>query len=289
MVERAFPLLIAALAVAVSLTGVMAAEDGAPSRQQWPGGLPDGWRVLGDDEPIPGGQSADRPDRFDFRRDGATLSPQGRPFGGGAGSSPGGAARPQDPVKDEAALKAAKEKARADELKKALTPKPEPAVLRQRTLDDLFKRLGEAAEPQEAQLYAAAIQRIWMQTPSDTAALIMQRAMASVEAKNYTQALTLLDRLVAIAPGWAEAWNERATVRFMSEDADGAMADIDKVLRLEPRHFGALMGMGVILQRAGLDKRALEAFEKALAVYPAQPGLKESVEKLSLDVNGRDI
>ncbi|WP_049768133.1 tetratricopeptide repeat protein [Methylocella silvestris] len=268
----------------------MAAEDGAPFRQQWPGGLPDGWRVLGDDEPTPGGPSVDRPGAFDFRRDGATLSPQGRPFGGGAGGLPsGGAARPHDPAKDEAALKAAKEKARAEELKKALAPKPEPAVLRQRTLDDLFKRLGVAAEPQEAQLYAAAIQRIWMQTPSDTAALIMQRAMASVEAKNYTQALTLLDRLVAIAPAWAEAWNERATVRFMSEDADGAMADIDKVLRLEPRHFGALMGMGVILQRAGLDKRALEAFEKALAVYPAQPGLKESVEKLSLDVNGRDI
>jgi tetratricopeptide (TPR) repeat protein len=99
----------------------------------------------------------------------------------------------------------------------------------------------------------------------------------------------LLDRLVALEPNWAEAWNQRATVRFLAEDFDGSMADIDKVLKLEPRHFGALTGMGVILQREGLDKRALEVFNRALEIYPAQSDLKDSVDKLTLDVNGRDI
>ena len=78
-------------------------------------------------------------------------------------------------------------------------------------------------------------------------------------------------------------------MRFLSRDFDGAMADIDKVMKLEPRHFGALTGMGVILQQEGLDKRALQVFNKALEIYPAQPDLKDTVDKLTLDVNGRDI
>ena len=94
---------------------------------------------------------------------------------------------------------------------------------------------------------------------------------------------------MALEPNWAEAWNQRATVRFLSGDFDGSMADIDRVMKLEPRHFGALTGMGVILQHAGLDKRALEVFGKALEIYPAQPDLKDTVDKLTLDVNGRDI
>jgi tetratricopeptide (TPR) repeat protein len=128
-----------------------------------------------------------------------------------------------------------------------------------------------------------------LQSQSYTANLVMQRAMLASRMKNYPLALTLLDKLVALEPDWAEAWNQRATVRFLSEDFDGSMADIDKVLKLEPRHFGALTGMAVILQREGLDKRALEVFNKTLEIYPAQPDLKDTVDKLTLDVNGRDI
>jgi len=67
------------------------------------------------------------------------------------------------------------------------------------------------------------------------------------------------------------------------------MADIDEVLKREPRHFGALTGMGMILQKAGLDKRALEIFRKVLAIYPHQPEIEKIVEKLTLQVEGRDI
>ncbi len=161
--------------------------------------------------------------------------------------------------------------------------------MRQRALDELFKHLGAASDPEEAKGYADAIQHVWLQSQSDTANLIMQRAMLASRMKNYPLALTLLDKLVALEPIWAEAWNQRATVRFLSRDFDGAMADIDKVMKLEPRHFGALTGMGVILQQEGLDKRALQVFNKALEIYPAQPDLKDTVDKLTLDVNGRDI
>jgi len=67
------------------------------------------------------------------------------------------------------------------------------------------------------------------------------------------------------------------------------MADIDETLRREPRHFGALTGLGAILQKSDLDKRALEAYRRALEVYPEQPEVRKIVEKLKLEVEGRDI
>ena len=93
-------------------------------------------------------------------------------------------------------------------------------------------------------------------------ALTMQRASAAVSARQFPLALELFDKIVLLRPTWAEAWNKRATVRFLGDDMDGAMEDIEQVLKLEPRHFGALTGMGFIMQKEGLDKGALAAFRK---------------------------
>jgi tetratricopeptide (TPR) repeat protein len=92
-----------------------------------------------------------------------------------------------------------------------------------------------------------------------------------------------------LEPDWSEAWNQRATTRFLTGDTDGAMADIDRVIKLEPRHFGALAGMGMILQGAGLEKSALEIFKKALGIYPLEPDIQKLVEKLTLEIEGQDI
>ncbi len=181
------------------------------------------------------------------------------------------------------------EAATAEALKKPLAPNPAPEEARKQKLDALFERLREARKPQEAEQIALSIERLWLQSSSDTASLLMQRAAASIEAQKFSLALSLLDKLVAWEPDWAEAWNERATVRFSAGDLDGAMADISQVLRLEPRHFGALTGMGVILQREGFGDRALEVFNKALAIYPLAPDIQKLVEKLRLEVEGRDI
>lgn len=282
-------LFLSACLTRLVLAGFVAPAMAGADKQQWPsGGLPNDWRALEDDAPTPGDPG---PGQFDFGRDGRV-----QPFGQAPSLSPSlserrapNSLKSPDPVQDAAAAKAARDKARAEALKKALAPRPEPAALRQRALDELFKHLGAASDPEEAKGYADAIQHVWLQSQSDTANLIMQRAMLASRMKNYPLALTLLDKLVAFEPLWAEAWNQRATVRFLSRDFDGAMADIDKVMKLEPRHFGALTGMGVILQQEGLDKRALQVFNKALEIYPAQPDLKDTVDKLTLDVNGRDI
>jgi tetratricopeptide (TPR) repeat protein len=173
----------------------------------------------------------------------------------------------------------------------AVAPKksPAPEAMRKQKLDALFDRLRDARKPEEAQEIAVSIEHLWLQSSSDTANLLMQRAAASIEAQNLPLALSLLDRLVAWEPEWAEAWNTRATARFLGGDLDGAMTDINRVLLLEPRHFGALTRMGLILQREGFDNRALEVFNKALAIYPLAPDIRELIDKLTIEVEGRDI
>ncbi len=179
--------------------------------------------------------------------------------------------------------------ATAGELKKALAPKPAPEAMRKQKLDRLFDRLRNAGDPGDAQRIAATIERVWLQSDSDTARLLMQRATVSMQAQQYKLALSLFDKLVVVEPDWAEAWNQRASTRFLAGDTDGAMADINKVMKLEPRHFGALAGMGMILQGAGLDKSALEIFNKALGIYPLEPDIRKLAEKLTLDIEGQDI
>ncbi len=179
--------------------------------------------------------------------------------------------------------------AEAKRLKQALTPKPAPEAMRKQMLDALFVRLRNASDPGDAQRIAASIERVWLQSDSDTANLLMQRATVSMQARQYPLALLLFDKLVALEPDWAEAWNQRATTRLLAGDTDGAMADINQVMKLEPRHFGALAGMGMILQAAGLDKRALEIFKKALGIYPLEPNIQKLVERLTLEVEGEDI
>jgi tetratricopeptide (TPR) repeat protein len=178
---------------------------------------------------------------------------------------------------------------KAEALRKALAPKPSTAVLRQQSLDILFKKLATAEDDETAKGLAGAIERIWGHSDSDTANLLMERGSASLLAGHYPLALSIFDKLVALKPQWAEAWNKRATTRFRADDLDGAMADIGQALKLEPRHYGALAGMGLILQKSNLNKQALDIFRKALALNPRQPELRELVEKLQLEVEGRDI
>ena len=178
---------------------------------------------------------------------------------------------------------------RAAAIRKALMPKPPLSVARRHTLDDLYGKLAAAGDEDEAKGLATLIANIWMRSGSDTATLLMQRASEAQAKKDYPVALDLLDKIVGLQPNWAEAWNKRASVRYLAGDLDGSMADVEHVLKLEPKHFGALQGMAMILQRTGLDKQALEVYRRVLSIYPHQPDLKEEVDKLTLRVEGQGI
>ena len=160
---------------------------------------------------------------------------------------------------------------------------------RTRGLDFLFGALKAAPDEVSAKAVEAKIWAIWLQTPSDTAALLMARAKAAIDAQQGDIALKLLDATIKLRPDYVEAWNRRATLYYLRNDYGRSLADIQQVLVREPRHFGALAGLGMIMQDLGDDKRALDAFRQALAVNPHLDKVPELVKSLSEKVEGRDI
>ncbi len=152
-------------------------------------------------------------------------------------------------------------------------------------LDGLFAKLKEAPDTESAAVTSRAIQQRWARSGSDTADLLMQRADAALAGGDRPLAIEILDRIIALDPEWAEAWNRRATVFFLEDDLSRSAADIQEVLAREPRHFGALMGLAGILERIGDEHKALEAYERVLSVYPLLPAAQKGVERLKVHFN----
>src|ERR1700737_1678502 len=178
---------------------------------------------------------------------------------------------------------------------KPLKPPEAPGKLpkigadRTRGLDFLFGALKAAPDDASAKHVEARIWAIWLQTPSDTAALLMMRAKAAIDAQQTDVALKLLDATIKLRPDYVEAWNRRATLYYLKNDYAHSLEDIEQVLVREPRHFGALAGLGMIMQDRGDETGALDAFRKALAVNPHLDKVPELVRTLSEKVEGRDI
>src|SRR5271155_2542447 len=166
---------------------------------------------------------------------------------------------------------------------------PKVPVDKARGLDFLFGALKAAPDEASAKHVEARIWAIWLQTPSDTVALLMTRAKAAMDAQNSDVALKLLDAVIKLRPDYVEAWNRRATVYYLQNDYTHSLEDIEQVLVREPRHFGALAGLGMIMQDLGDEKRALDAFRKALDINPYLEKVPDLVKTLSEKVEGRDI
>ncbi len=131
---------------------------------------------------------------------------------------------------------------------------------------------------------------MWSDSGSPSMNLLLRRAEKALEEQDDPElALRFLDDLVRLAPDFAEGWNKRATVYFMLGDYGRAVADIERTLALEPRHFGALGGLGMILERLGDDKGAYTAYTQALEVHPNLPGAAKAVDRLRPEVEGREL
>jgi tetratricopeptide (TPR) repeat protein len=160
---------------------------------------------------------------------------------------------------------------------------------RTRNLDTLFEALKVAPDESSAKEIEQRIWALWLVSDSDTANLLMTRVKAAVDGKDIDLAIQLLDAIIEIKPDYAEAWNRRATLFFLKKEIGRSIADIQHVLALEPRHFGALSGLGTILQDLGDEKRALEIYRRALAIHPRLPKIPDTIKTLSEKVEGRDI
>lgn len=160
---------------------------------------------------------------------------------------------------------------------------------RTKGLDFLFGALKAAPDEDSAKAVEARIWAIWLQTPSDTAALLMARAKAAMDGQQLDLAVKLLSAVITLRPDYTEAWNRRATLYYLQNDYADSLADLAQVLTREPRHFAALAGVGMIMQDVGDDKRALDAFRKALEINPHLEKVPDLVKQLSEKVEGRDI
>jgi len=157
------------------------------------------------------------------------------------------------------------------------------------SLDTLFAALKIAPDETSAKAIEDRIWSLWLVSGSDTCTLLMTRVKDATDDKNYDLAIKLLDAVIAIKPNYVEAWNRRATVYYLKQDYGHSLADLREVLAKEPRHFGALSGLGLILQDIGDDKDALEAYRKALAIDPHLENIPEVVKTLTEKVEGRPI
>jgi tetratricopeptide (TPR) repeat protein len=158
-----------------------------------------------------------------------------------------------------------------------------------KNLDFLFEALKAAPDADSAKLVEGRIWALWLASGSDTTDLLMSRVKTAQDAKDTKLAIQLLDAVVDMRPEYIEAWNRRATLHFTNKDYGKSVADIRQVLAREPRHFGALTGLGVIMQEFGEEKLALEAFRRALAVNPHLQKVPDFVKTLTEKVEGRDI
>ncbi len=156
---------------------------------------------------------------------------------------------------------------------------------RETTLDLLFDRLAVAGD-RDWEKIQNEILNIWYESGSDTHDLLLARAQKAMEMEDYETAIVHLNDLVRLAPDFPEGWNLRATARFQQGEYGYALYDIGRTLALEPRHFGALSGLGIILDRMGDKEGALRAFERAIELHPNLPGADEGARALRPVVDG---
>jgi tetratricopeptide (TPR) repeat protein len=147
-------------------------------------------------------------------------------------------------------------------------------------LDSLITALkaaptGEAARPIEERIWA-----IWAKSGSEAVDGLMTDGIVRLNGGDADAALKVFDRVVTLAPSFAEGWNKRATTLYVMGRFAESTQDIDKVLALEPRHFGALSGLGQCDLHLGKDREALAAFQRAAAIDPNLPGVQMNIEAL---------
>ncbi len=160
-----------------------------------------------------------------------------------------------------------------------------PLAAQTKSLDELY---AELADPNQKgwQQVEQQIWSEWAKSGSPAMDLLLERGRTAMEAGDWAAAIEHLTALTDHAPDFAEGWNARATAYFQAGQYGPSLADIRRTLALEPRHFGAISGLALILVELGYPKDALKAYREVLAIHPHRPDLEETIERLKKEVEG---
>lgn len=163
-----------------------------------------------------------------------------------------------------------------------------PAMAQTAELDALFSRL-KTASTEEAKDIEAEIWIEWSKSGSDAMDLLLERGRSAMAAGDAPLAVAHLTALVDHAPDFAEGWNARATAYYQLGQFGPSVSDLAKVLTLNPRHFGALSGLGSIFESIGAPDKALDAYKAAQEINPFAMGVAEAIDRLIKDTQGQDL
>jgi tetratricopeptide (TPR) repeat protein len=175
-----------------------------------------------------------------------------------------------------------------------LLAQPAAADQKDPRLDKLFQQLKTATSTEESYPIEIQIWQIWTEANDTNIDALMDIGIASMNdpgqsAAEYKKALQAFDKVVSLAPGFAEGWNKRATLLYLLGRYEDSIKDIEKTLALEPRHFGALSGLGLCEAQLHREKEAFDAFEKALAINPNMPGVRLNAEEMKKALANKSI
>lgn len=147
-------------------------------------------------------------------------------------------------------------------------------------LDTLFEQLQATQEQQTGDEITDRIWTIWRESGDPEINALMRAGVSEMQTGRLRRAVQIFDQIIEKAPDFAEGWNKRATVYFFLREFEKSAQDVRKTLLLEPRHFGATAGLGLIFLELEYYESALEAFEKALNINPHLPGPKLQIERI---------
>lgn len=155
-------------------------------------------------------------------------------------------------------------------------------------LDALFAQLAQAPDDAAASRIESQVWSHWADSGSPTVNILVERAAAAENEGDPELAERFLEQASDLAPGFAEPWNRRANLAYRAHDYPGAIAAIQETLRREPRHFGALAGLGLIYEELNQPRAALDAFRAALAIHPHYEVARQGVRRLEPRIDGRE-
>ena len=156
-------------------------------------------------------------------------------------------------------------------------------------LKALFENLRTASSPEAAADVEGQIWAIWAKSGDPGLDQVFQVGSQAMAVGDTATALKIFDAIVQKAPNFAEGWNKRATIYYMMGNYEASLADIDRTLELEPHHFGALAGLGLVNIGLDRDEAALDAFERVLKVDPQSQSAKQNIEFVKQRIKDKSI